>query len=358
MKNLTVDTTGSSYQVVVGVGNLRLVGEVLASLGLGQRCIVVTNPIVGDLYAGILAGSLEEEGISARILVVPDGEEQKSLENASRLYNELDSLAVDRTTPVLALGGGVIGDLTGFVAATYLRGLPLVEVPTTLVAQVDSSIGGKVAVNYGGLKNRIGTFYQPKVVLSDITTLNTLPPKELANGLAEVIKSAAIADKDLFSFLEDNLDGLIVQNQEIIEEVVFRSARIKAGTVAQDEYDLGPRHLLNFGHTFGHAIESASGFGITHGEAVAIGMVMAGRMSCLLGFLSRDDFERLEGLIIRAGLPTKLPPLDKGMMLELITRDKKVEGRKLRFVLLRSLGEAFISEENVLPLAEEIVETS
>jgi len=302
VKILTVDIPGKSYPVIIGEGNLHRAGEELLKLGF-KRCVVITNPVVKGLYGDTLDRSLEENGIKANTLVVPDGEEQKSLENASRLYSQLDGLAVDRTTPILALGGGVIGDLAGFVAATYLRGLPLVQLPTTLVGQVDSSLGGKVAVNYGGLKNRIGTFYQPKLVLSDITTLTTLPRKEFVNGLAEVIKSAVIADKDFFCFLEDNLSQLIDQDPDTLEEVVFRTARIKASIVSKDEYDFGIRHLLNFGHTFGHAIESVSEFKIAHGEAVGIGMVMAAKLSLLLGFFSRDDLERLEGLIRRAGCP-------------------------------------------------------
>lgn len=357
MKILTVDIPGKSYPVIIGEGNLHRAGEELLKLGF-KRCVVITNPVVKGLYGDTLDRPLEENGIKANTLVVPDGEEQKSLENASRLYSQLDGLAVDRTTPILALGGGVIGDLAGFVAATYLRGLPLVQLPTTLVGQVDSSLGGKVAVNYGGLKNRIGTFYQPKLVLSDITTLTTLPRKEFVNGLAEVIKSAVIADKDFFCFLEDNLSQLIDQDPDTLEEVVFRTARIKASIVSKDEYDFGIRHLLNFGHTFGHAIESVSEFKIAHGEAVGIGMVMAAKLSLLLGFFSRDDLERLEGLIRRAGLPTKLPPLNKKEIIRVLTQDKKVEGGKLKFVLLGSLGEAFVSEIDNTDAVREIVETS
>jgi 3-dehydroquinate synthase len=276
---------------------------------------------------------------------VPDGEEQKSLETAGRLYNELTDFYAERTTPLLALGGGVIGDLTGFVAATYLRGLPLVQIPTTLLAQVDSSIGGKVAVNYDRLKNIIGAFYQPKLVISDIATLKSLTPRELSDGLAEIIKYAVIKDEGLFAYLERNIDKIKLLDAEALEEVVFRSAKIKAEVVEKDEKDLGLRNILNYGHTVGHAVESASDFKVEHGKAVAIGMLAAAKISNRLGILDKGELNRLRDIIKRAGLPTEIPDVRVESIIKAMKHDKKILRGRVRFILLKSIGEVFITDE-------------
>jgi len=355
MKKLSVNLGNRSYEVAIGSGLLAQAGRYLKSLGLGAGVIIITNPEVRRLYGQKLMASLAAEGLSATTLEVAAGEEQKSLETAGWLYSELSPLGAERSTPVLALGGGVIGDLAGFVAATYMRGVPLVQLPTTLLAQVDSSIGGKVAVNHGQLKNSIGAFYQPRLVLSDTSTLKTLPVREFANGLAEVIKSAVIGDGDLFSFLEANLDSIKSQEREALEEVVFRSARIKAAVVEKDETDQGLRNTLNFGHTIGHGIETASGFMIGHGAAVAIGMLAAAAVSQRLGLFDEDELARLKALIHAAGLPTEISRGKVKDILAAMRHDKKIQGGRMRFILPRAIGDVIISDEVELSLVEEVL---
>ena len=279
MRKVRVRLGSNSYEIHIGSGLLMQTGHQLKESGFAGKLVIVTTPVVKRLYGDALKQSLAQEGFKVTVLQVPDGEEQKSLEVAARLYNELTDLYCERTTPIIALGGGVIGDLTGFVAATYLRGVPLIQVPTTLLAQVDSSIGGKVVVNHGQLKNRLGAFYQPRLVISDISVLKTLPAREFIGGLAEVIKYAVIRDKEFFAYLERNLDRIKSLDEEVLEEIVYKSSRIKVEIVEKDEKDLGLRNILNYGHTIGHAIESASDFKVEHGEAVALGMLAAGRIS-------------------------------------------------------------------------------
>ncbi|MBI4187021.1 MAG: 3-dehydroquinate synthase [Chloroflexi bacterium] len=355
MKKVLVALGSNSYNVYIGQGLLRQAGSRLKEAGLSGRAVIITNPVVKGLYGDILTRALSREGFNVSALLVPDGEEQKSLETAGRLYTELTAVYAERTTPILALGGGVIGDLAGFVAATYLRGVPLVQVPTTLLAQVDSSIGGKVAVDHGKLKNMVGAFYQPRLVIADIDTLKTLPAAILTEELAEVIKYAVIRDRELFAYIEREMGRIKSLDEEALEEIVFRSAGIKAGVVEQDETDLGLRAILNYGHTVGHAIESASDFRVGHGAAVAIGMVAAARVSHRQGILGRDDLLRLKSLIERAGLPTNVPPVDMGKVIEAIRHDKKVRGGRVTFILPRSIGEVFITDEVELALVEQVL---
>ena len=345
MKKLKVKLDSHSYEIHIGSAVLGHVGHRLKEAGVAGKVVIITNPIVKELYGNALKHSLTRDGFEAIILKVPDGEEQKSLETSGRLYHELTGHYAERTTPILALGGGVIGDLAGFVAATYMRGIPLVQIPTTLLAQVDSSIGGKVAVNHGQLKNKIGAFYQPRLVITDIDTLKTLPATEFANGLAEVIKSAVIRDKDFFAYLEKNLDRIKSLDTSLLEETVFRSAKIKTEVVEQDEKDLGLRSILNYGHTIGHAIESTSDFKIEHGEAVAIGMVAAGKISNQMGMLKQNELNRLKCLIEKAGLPTEIPGLKTKRLIQAMEHDKKVLKGKIRFVLAKSIGTVFITDE-------------
>ncbi len=358
MKKVEVNLGLNSYQIVIGSGLLAETGQRLKELGLSGKLVIITNPTVQKLYGDSLKQALLRDGFQVTMLTVADGEEQKSLETAGRLYTELSEAYTERGTPILALGGGVIGDLAGFVAATYFRGVPLVQIPTTLLAQVDSSIGGKVAVNHGLLKNEIGSFYQPRLVISDTGVLKSLPPGEFANGLAEVIKSAVIRDRDLFAFIEANLDKIKSLDEEVLEEVVFRTASIKAEVVAKDETDLGVRHILNYGHTIGHAIESVSDFRVNHGGAVAAGMLAAARISNKLGILGEDELVRLKSVISGASLPTEIPDLDRGKMLQAIGHDKKVSGGKIKFVLLKSIGEAFITDQVSPSLIEEVLAES
>ena len=355
MKKVKVGLGSNSYEIHIGSGVLAHSGRQLKESGFSGKLIIITNPIVKRLYGDGLRQELIRQGFKVTIMPVPDGEEQKSLETAGRLYYELSKFYAERTTPILALGGGVIGDLAGFVAATYLRGVPLIQMPTTLLAQVDSSIGGKVAVNHGQLKNKIGVFYQPRLVISDIGTLGTLPQKEVTNGLAEVIKYAVIEDNGLFTYLESNLDGLKSLDSRVLEEVVFRSARIKAGVVEKDEKDLGLRNVLNYGHTIGHAIESASDFKLGHGQAVAIGMLAAARISNRLGIFDKNELLRLRGVIKSAGLPTEIPDLKLEKIIQAIKHDKKILRGRIRFVLPKAIGSVFITDQVSLSLIQEIL---
>ncbi len=355
MKKIKVRLGKSSYEIRIGPGILAEVGHQLTESGFSDKLVIITNPIVNRLYGEALEQNLTREGFRVTILPVPDGEEQKSLDTAGRLYHELSNFYAERATPVLALGGGVIGDLAGFVAATYMRGVPLVQIPTTLLAQVDSSIGGKVAVNHDQLKNKIGVFYQPKLVISDISTLKTLPTKELANGLAEVIKSAMVWYKEFFAYLEVNLDRIKSLDDRGLEETVFRSAKIKAEIVAKDERDLGLRNILNYGHTIGHAIESVVDFSIGHGEAVAIGMLAAARISNRLGILEQNELIRLRNLIRRAGLAMETPSLELGRIIQAVRHDKKSLGGRIRFILPKAIGEVFITDEVSPSLVEEVL---
>jgi 3-dehydroquinate synthase len=355
MRKVRVNLGNFSYDIHIGSGILRQSSHQLRKQGFSGKLIVITNPIVKELYGGALEESLLSAGFMVIFLTVPDGEEQKSLETAGKLYLELASRHAERTTPILALGGGVIGDLAGFVAATYKRGVPLVQLPTTLLAQVDSSIGGKVAVNHGQLKNEIGAFYQPRLVISDIDTLATLTPKVLGDGLAEVIKYGIIRDSKLFGYLEENMDRIKSFDAGALEEVVFRSAEIKTEVVVKDELDLGLRAILNYGHTVGHAIESVSDFKVSHGEAVAIGMLAAARISCEMGILAPGELVRLESLIKKVGLPAKAPNLDLEILISAMEHDKKVRQGKVRFILPRSLGEVFITDDVNLSLVKQVL---
>lgn len=355
MKEIKVRLGSNSYEIYIGSGILEQAGQQLREKGFGGSLVIISNPSVQGLYGDALKQNLTREGFKVIILPVPDGEEQKSLEAAGRLYQELTDCYTERTTPILALGGGVIGDLAGFVAATYLRGVPLIQMPTTLLAQVDSSIGGKVAIDHGQLKNKIGTFYQPKLVISDIAILKTLDPKILSDGLAEVIKYAVIRDRELLGYIENNLDKIKSLDEGVLEEIVFRSAEIKAEIVEKDEKDLGIRAILNYGHTVGHAIESVSDFKVEHGMAVALGMLAAAKISNKMGILDKSELLRLNSLIQRAGLPTTMPDLKVEGIIEAIKHDKKVLRGKVRFVLLKSLGSAFITDEVNLSLVKQIL---
>jgi len=355
MKKIGVRLGRNSYEIYVGSGLLSQLGRRLKESGFSDKLVIITDPTVKSLYGEALKESLISEGFEAVILEVPEGEEQKSLETAGRLYSGLSDFHVERTTPILALGGGVIGDLTGFVAATYMRGVPLVQVPTTLLAQVDSSIGGKVAVNHGQLKNKIGAFYQPRLVISDIATLKSLPATEISDGLAEIIKYAVIRDKELFTYLERNIDQIKSLDERLLEEIVFRSARIKAAVVEKDERDFGLRNILNYGHTVGHAIESASDFRIEHGGAVAIGMLAAGKISNKLEIFDKGELIRLEDVILRASLPVKIPSLDMERIIQAIKHDKKILRGKIRFVLPKSIGNVFVTDEVSTSLVEQVL---
>jgi 3-dehydroquinate synthase len=344
MRRVDVAVGSKSYPVYIGSGLLARAGSYLKKRGFNGRLVVITDSTVKKLYGDMLGQALEGDGFQVNIFEVLPGEKQKTLENAGRLYRELAAVRAERTTPVLALGGGVIGDLAGFVAATYQRGVPLVQLPTTLLAQVDSSVGGKVAVDHGQLKNMIGTFYQPEMVIADINTLPSLPEEELVNGLAEVIKSAVIRDERIKSCDVNSL-----------EEIVFQTVIIKASVVAEDERDMGLRHILNYGHTIGHAVESVSDFRIKHGNAVAIGMVAAARLSHRLGLLDVGEVKKLRQLITRAGLPTEIPGLGIEEIVQAMQHDKKVREGRMEFVLLKSIGDTVVTDDVSSSLIREVL---
>jgi 3-dehydroquinate synthase len=355
MKKVRVHLDRNSYDIQIGAGLLGKVHAILREIGFNDKLVIITDNKVKALYGNKLKQDMNANGFKADILDIPEGEEQKSLETAGRLYYELTNLYAERNTPVLALGGGVIGDLAGFVAATFMRGVPLVQIPTTLLSQGDSSIGGKVAVNHGQLKNKIGTFYHPKLTITDINILRTLSAREISNGLAEIIKNGAILDDDFFSYIENNIEKIRNLDEQVIVQLVTRSAEIKAGIVEKDELDLGLRNVLNNGHTIGHAIEAVSGLRVWHGEAVAIGMIVEAKIANKIGMLEKSEVDRLKDLITKAGLPTELPDYKIEDMMQAIKHDKKVLQGKLRFALLKSIGEVYLTDEVDSSLVEKVL---
>ena len=355
MKKVKVELTQNSYDMRIGADLLAQAGGWLREMGYSGKAVIITDSIVKGLYAHNLYHGLADAGFSVNVLEVLAGEEQKTLESAGNLYQKLTEVYAERTTPIIALGGGVIGDLAGFVAATYMRGVPLVQIPTTLLAQVDSSIGGKTAVDHGQLKNMIGAFYQPRMVIADVKTLTTLPEVELANGMAEAIKMSAIMSSDLFDYVEDNIEQVRALDTDVLEEIVYQNAGLKGGVVAQDEKESGLRAMLNFGHTIGHAVEAVSGFDLKHGQAVAIGMVAEAEISNRLGKLDANSVARIRNVLERAGLPVDVPDIDIAQVIEAMQHDKKVAAGKIRFVLLNAIGDAYITDDVSLSLVEEVL---
>lgn len=353
MRVVRVSARSASYNVYIGAGVLRDIAGHLKRARMGERLVLITNPFVFELHGYNLKEALTRDGFEVNVLTVPDGEEYKSLEAAGGLYEGLSTGLIERGTPVLALGGGVIGDLAGFVAATYMRGMPLIQIPTTLLAQVDSSIGGKTAVNHGKLKNHIGVFYQPAAVFSDTSVLKTLAASQLSNGLAEVIKCAVIGDRLLFGLLERRMTELKDLNERALETAILRAAAVKARIVSRDERDRGLRNVLNFGHTVGHAIEAVTSFKVNHGTAVAIGMVTASRIACRIGLFPEHDLERLMNVITAAGLPTTMPELKIADVLEAIKHDKKVSEGKIKFILPLRIGQVVITNKVDLSMVAE-----
>ncbi|UCC17389.1 MAG: 3-dehydroquinate synthase [Dehalococcoidales bacterium] len=345
MRTVTLKTGNTSYDILVGSGLLSQAGILLKEKGLtAGKAVVVTDSRIRKLHYDTLERNLVNAGFEVLVIEIPEGEDQKSLETAGRMYEKLTGFYAERSTPLLALGGGVIGDLTGFIAATYMRGVPLIQLPTTLLSQGDSSIGGKTAVNHGQVKNKIGAFYHPRLIISDVSTLETLSSRELSNGLSEIIKHGLILDADFFEFLENNIDKIKALDEQLLEKIVARSAAIKAGVVEKDELDLGLRNILNCGHTAGHAVESVSGLKIWHGEAVAIGLMVEARISNEMKIMKNNEVERLENILKNAGLPVRLPDLAPGKLLEAMKHDKKVVQGKVRFALPKRIGEAFITD--------------
>jgi 3-dehydroquinate synthase len=345
MQTLTVDLGDRSYPIHIGAGLLQQSELVLPHLEQ-KRVVVVSNTTVAPLYLAQLTATLEAGGVAVASVVLPDGEAYKNWETLNLIFNALLTQRAERKTTLIALGGGVIGDMTGFAAASYQRGVPFIQIPTTLLSQVDSSVGGKTGINHPLGKNMIGAFYQPKLVLADTDTLKTLPARELSAGLAEVIKYGLIWDAEFLAWLEANMGKLRALDEAAISHAIHRSCEIKAQVVGQDEREGGIRAILNLGHTFGHAIETGMGYGNwLHGEAVAAGMVMAAQTSQRLGWLTEADVARSRALIRAAGLPDVAPDLGVATWLDYMGHDKKVEGGKMRFVLLKKPGEAMITAD-------------
>ena len=335
-----------TYPILIGAGLLADPGSYQAAPS-GGDALIVTNTTVAPLYAERLARALAGRHRQVHQVALPDGEQHKHWETLNRIFDVLLGHGADRKTVLYALGGGVVGDMTGFAAACYMRGVPFVQVPTTLLAQVDSSVGGKTAINHPLGKNMIGAFYQPRLVLCDLDVLASLPARELSAGLAEVIKYGPIADMAFFDWIEANVDALRACDRDALAHAVERSCQIKAEVVGQDERESGLRAILNFGHTFGHAIEAGLGYGAwLHGEAVGAGMVMAAQLSHALGLVDAAFVQRLTALIARAGLPTRGAVLDAhdnaGRYLQLMRLDKKAEGGEIRFVVIDGPGRAAV----------------
>ena len=345
MRTLNVELADRSYPIRIGSGVLADSGLILPYLK-SKRVAVVTNDVVGPLYLADFVAGLQKQGISVTQIVLPDGEAHKDWPTLNLIFDGLLGEHCDRSTTLIALGGGVVGDMVGFAAATYQRGVPFIQVPTTLLSQVDSSVGGKTAINHPLGKNMIGAFYQPKLVLADTSVLNTLPDRELRAGMAEIIKYGLIRDLPFLEWIEFNLERLLARDPAALAEAVERSCRNKAEVVAADETEQGERATLNLGHTFGHAIETGLGYGAwLHGEAVAAGAVMAADLSRRLGWLSDADVARVREIHLRAGLPVKGAPLGADRYLELMAHDKKVSDGTLRLVLLKQIGRAVITSE-------------
>ncbi len=346
-----------TYPIHLQAGLLTQLGPLLKAAGFAAKALLVTNPTVAKWHLAPAQKSLAAAGIKASVALVPDGENYKTLQSAELLYDAALKAGLDRHSPVLALGGGVIGDLAGFVAATYQRGVSLVQIPTTLLAQVDSSVGGKVAVNHPAGKNMIGAFYQPAFVLIDPETLNTLPARELIAGMAEVIKYGVIWDREFFAYLEAHLPQALSLEPTVIPRVIEQCCKIKALIVGQDEREHGVRTLLNLGHTVGHALESITNYEVyRHGEAVAIGMAAAGYLAEELGWWSSSTNQRMLQLLRRTGLPLLIPGFNSSSLMELIAHDKKSLGNTVRWVLPRELGRAEICPQVPDELVRRVLE--
>jgi 3-dehydroquinate synthase len=340
MESLRVALGERSYPIHIGAGIVDSTALYAPHLE-GGTAAIVTNEVVSPLYLSRVRAAVVSAGARVSAVVVEDGEQAKRWENVDRVCDALLQARCGRDTLLIALGGGVVGDLAGFVAAVYQRGMPFLQVPTTLLAQVDSSVGGKTAINHARGKNMIGAFHQPRAVISDVTTLDTLPERELRAGLAEVIKHGFALDLPFVEWLETNIEKLLARERPALIHAIRRCCELKAQVVAADEREAGERALLNFGHTFGHAIEGGTGYGSwLHGEAISAGMVMAAELSFLAGSIGKGDVGRVRALLARAGLPVKGPALSPERMLELMAVDKKAAKGKTRFVLLTRIGKA------------------
>ncbi len=344
--HLDVGLGERSYPIFIEDGIMESIGTDLAKRDIASRYVVISDDYVAKLYGSTLMATLEQAGIDAELLTFPRGEASKNLQVFADLSSKLAQMGVDRKSGLIAFGGGVTGDLTGFLAASYLRGIPFVQIPTTLLSQVDSSVGGKTGVDIPEGKNLVGAFYQPKAVYIDTAVLTTLPVEEFLGGVAEVIKYGVIRDFEFYCYLERNLDAILALNPRIIQEMVHTCCRIKAEVVAEDEREADVRRILNFGHTIGHAVEAASDFSIIHGHAVAIGMVAALRLAVSSGLCKRKEAGRVATLIHSFGLPTEIPEeMDRDRIKSYIKTDKKSIDGSVFYVLPTTIGDVVISNE-------------
>jgi 3-dehydroquinate synthase len=353
MQTLTVRLGERSYPLYIGKGTLARAGEFLHKAGSGKKVAVITNPTVAKLYLQPVQEAAKKAGFEVTPVIIPDGEEHKELNSLASVYDRLIGARLERNSCVMALGGGVVGDLAGFAAATYLRGVPYVQVPTTLLAQVDSSVGGKTGINHHDGKNLIGAFYQPRFVLIDVSVLQSLPRRELVAGMAEVIKYGIIEDPELFGLLEQKMEALIGSDRDLLIRIVASSCAIKARVVEMDEREDDYRAVLNFGHTVGHALEAATGYRrYLHGEAVAIGMAKAASLSARLGFCDQASLARIRRLIESTGLPLAIPPqVSPRDLVQGMEVDKKAAGGKIKFVICEGIGKTrfhWLTPEEIL----------
>jgi 3-dehydroquinate synthase len=356
-RTIPVHVQAHRYDVVVQGGLLTDVGNHLRRLSKSSKCAVITDEHVGQLYATPLKSSLQSAGFEMIQITLPSGEESKNIQSAAAAYDVLLKSGIERSTPILALGGGVIGDTAGFVAATVLRGVPLVQIPTTLLSMVDASVGGKTGVNHAVGKNLIGAFHQPIAVLIDPSVLKTLPPRELRSGLAECIKHDIIRDALGFERLEKTIAWALAHDVEYLSELVAHNVAIKAKVVESDPFEQAERAHLNFGHTFGHAIETVSNYSYTHGESIALGMIAAARLAVSLGMLDASSAERIAGLVRKAELPTSGLRLVTSDVLNEMAFDKKVRSGKLRFVLPDRIGHVVIRDDVPTELVRQAIES-
>jgi 3-dehydroquinate synthase len=358
MRNVHVPLGSRSYEIKVSGGLLSRLGAECAQLKLGQRCAIITDSNVGKHFAEATLKSLSASGFETILVTVPAGEKSKRIAVVEKCFDQLAKHRLERKSFIVALGGGVVGDLAGFVAATYLRGIPFVQVPTTLLAQVDSSVGGKTGVNLRAGKNLVGAFYQPRLVLCDLDTLKTLPKREFISGLAEVIKYGIIYDVILFAQLERELPKILKRDAKTLSQIIARCCEIKADVVGQDETETGLRAILNFGHTIGHAIENSFGYGkFLHGEAIAIGQIAAAKLSHKILGLPSGDVARIEKLFSQTGLPTqiKLSPARRKKLFAAMKLDKKVSAGEIKFVLAEKIGKVVWGQKVSPDLIGEIL---
>lgn len=356
MNRIEIKAATRRYEVLVGRGLLASVGKLLQGAGLRGSIKLVADEQVYHQYGGAVEERLREDGFSVSTFLVRNGEPSKSLDMASKIYDWLVETGTERRDPLLALGGGVVGDLAGFVAATFLRGLPFVQLPTSLLAQVDSSVGGKVAINHPRGKNLIGAFYPPSLVVADIDTLSTLPPRELSAAMAEVVKTGVILDGDLFHRLEKDVEQLLGLQGMAMEEVISRCVELKAGVVEEDEKETGLRAILNYGHTIGHAVEAVTSFqSYKHGEAVAVGMVGAAGIAVRMGILEPEIARRQMELLKRCRLPTTCPGLNVDQLLEAMGHDKKLSRGRLTWVLPEGIGKVAIKRDVPPEVVREVL---